>query len=83
MKTDDIIRQFKENNEAHKILMDKLEDFSNKLEIVQISIAKLPDELTQRFDERYASKTFERLMYALIGMVLTGFVVALWEIIKN
>ena len=84
MKEKDIIKQFDDNHESHQKLMDKLDQFSDKMESVKIQIAELPDELTRRFDERYASKETElslkRIMWIVISAVMVG---ALSMVIKS
>lgn len=71
--TDDKINNLKDNLEKaikdadsiHETIMNKLDDFADTLKGVEISIAELPDKLTQRFDEKYASKTLEGDVKAL------------------
>lgn len=81
MEDGEIIRQFNNNALEHKTLMDKLDIFGDKLEDLKIQVAKLPEQFFEKADSRYASKTAERLIYALVGIVLSAFVVALWELI--
>ena len=46
-------------------IMEKLDSFSEKLEKMALELAKLPDVLSQRFDERYAVKSTEEEVYEL------------------
>jgi conjugal transfer/entry exclusion protein len=46
-------------------IMEKLDSFGQKLEDLAIQLAKLPDNLSQRFDERYAIKSTEDDVYEL------------------
>lgn len=46
-------------------IMEKLDSFSDKLEKMALELAKLPDILSQRFDERYAVKSTEEEVYEL------------------
>lgn len=40
-------------------IMEKLDSFGQKLEDLAVQLAKLPDNLSQRFDVRYAIKSTE------------------------
>lgn len=68
------------NNEVHKIIMEKLDNFGEKLEAMRIQIAELPEKIFEKGDERYASKTSERVIYGMVGIVITSFIVGLWEL---
>lgn len=81
MKEDNIIKLFSQNDEAHKVLMEKLEKFGEKLEAVSIDIAKLPDELTKRFDERYASKETEKALNRIMWIVVTAVLMAVLALV--
>ena len=83
MKENEIIRQFNENALQHQTIMEKLESFSEKLEEVRIALAELPDKIFERADKRYASKLAEKVIYGIVGIIITGFVVALWEITRG
>ena len=83
MKENEIIRQFNENASQHQIIMEKLEFFSEKLEEVKLALAELPDKIFERADKRYASKLAEKVIYGMVGIIITAFVVALWELIKG
>lgn len=77
MEKEIIISQFNKNNEEHKTIMEKIEKFSDKLDDISITIARLPDDIFERADKRYASKTSEKIIYGMVGVVCTGVVVAL------
>lgn len=65
-------------------MMEKLEKFGDKIEDIQISIAKLPEALTEKFDERYASKETEQYFKKAVGVVLTAVILAVLAlVIKN
>ena len=71
------------NEQEHLTIMDKMDKFGDKLEEISIKLATLPDDIFKRADERYASKTAERAIYTLIGLVCGGFLLAIWEILKK
>ena len=55
-------------------LMKEIKNISEDVREIKDSVLKLPDELTQRFDERYASKKYERVldkvgMYIILAVV--------------
>ena len=55
-------------------LMNEIKNISEDVREIKDSVLKLPDELTQRFDERYASKKYERVldkigMYIILAVV--------------
>jgi len=62
-------------------MMEKLEKFGDKLEEVQISIAKLPEVLTEKFDTRYASKDYEDQLKKIKWLVISAFIVAILSFI--
>lgn len=71
------------NEQEHTTIMDKLDNFGEKLEALSVKMAQLPDEIFKRADERYAAKTAERVIYGLVGAICLAFVLALWELIKK
>jgi len=77
-RADEVI---KSSDEIHKTIMDKLEKFGEKLEEVKLSIAGLPDELTKRFDERYASKETEKAVKKVMWIVITFVIGALLSLL--
>lgn len=66
--------------EANKNIMEKLDSFAEKLESIKIQLAELPEKIFEKGDERYASKTSERVIYGMVGIVITAFIVGLWEL---
>ena len=83
MSTFDSINEKLRNNEKeHSAIMEKIDEFGKKLEDVSVKIASLPDQILERADRRYASKTAEKLIYGLVGVVCAAFVMALWELIS-
>lgn len=71
------------NEQEHKTIMEKMDKFGEKLEAMSVKIAELPDEIFRRADERYASKTAERVIYGLVGAVCLAFILGLWELVKR
>ena len=83
MSTFDSINEKLRNNEKeHSAIMEKIDEFGKKLEDISVKIASLPDQILERADKRYASKTAEKLIYGLVGIVCAAFVMALWELIS-
>lgn len=80
MKTD-IQRQLQNNIEEHKILMEKIDKLTEKLEEVRINIAEMPDKLLERTDLRYASKDTEESVKRLGWIVISAVVVAVLSIV--
>ena len=84
MSTIDSINEKLRNNEKeHTTIMDKIDEFGRKLEEVSVKIASLPEQILEKADKRYASKTAEKLIYGLVGVVCAAFVMALWELISE
>lgn len=71
------------NEQEHLTIMEKMDKFGEKLEAISVKIAQLPDEIFKRADDRYASKTAEKVIYGLVGAVCFAFVLALWELVKK
>jgi hypothetical protein len=65
----------------HNIIMEKLDNFIDESRThhqeVELKIAELPKKLADEFDHRYASKLTETLVYSLVGLIVTGVVIAL------
>ena len=78
-----IEQQLIKNEQEHKTIMEKIDRFGEKLEEISIKLASLPDDIFKRADDRYASKTAERVIYGLVGIVCGGFLLAIWELLKQ
>ena len=72
-----IEKQLQINFEEHRTIMEKIDDLTKSLVEIQISIAKLPEKMFEKADERYASKTSERIVYGMVGTVVTAVLLAL------
>ncbi len=81
MDGDEIIRRFNENQTAHLSLMDKIDSFGDKIDEINLNVAKLPDELTRRFDERYATKETEIALKRIMWIIVSAVVVATLSIV--
>jgi hypothetical protein len=71
------------NDKEHKSIMEKIDSFGEKIEMLSIKIAQMPDEILKRADERYASKTAEKVIYGIVGAICLAFLMGLWELIKR
>ncbi len=71
------------NDREHKSIMEKIDSFGEKIEMLSIKIAQMPDEILKRADERYASKTAEKVIYGIVGAICLAFLMGLWELIKR
>ena len=58
-------------------IVEKLDNLEENLNKVKIQIAELPERLSEKFDERYASKSTEKVVYSLIGVAGGAVIIAL------
>lgn len=56
--------------------MEKLDSLSDKINDLSLSVTRLPQTLTEKFDERYASKRTEKAVDRIGWMIITAFVLA-------
>ena len=86
-KKKSITEQFKHNDKEHEFIMEKMDafkdDIKDDIKKLSIAIAQMPDEIFKRADERYASKTAEKVIYALVGAILLAFVMGLWQLLTR
>lgn len=80
-KLEDVYRQLQDNRTEHTKLMEKIDKLTEKLEEVSIAIATLPADILKQADERYAGKPAERIVYGMVGVVLTVVLMALLYLI--
>lgn len=71
------------NEKEHITIMTELKKVGEDIANISIQIAKLPQDILDLADKRYASKTAERVIYGLVGAVCLAFVYGLIELIKN
>lgn len=62
-------------------LMQEIKNISEDVRDIKDSVLKLPDELTQRFDERYASKKTEKALERINWIVITAVIGALLALV--
>jgi len=86
-RTSNTEKRLDQNDKEHITIMEKMdafrEFFNEKINALSLDIAKMPDKILERADERYASKTAEKVIYALVGAVCLAFIMGLWEILKT
>lgn len=62
-------------------LMQEIKNISEDVREIKDSVLKLPDELTQRFDERYATKKTEKALERINWIIITSVVGALLALV--
>jgi len=78
MKGEDKINNLREE------LMEKIDDIKEDVANVRVDIAKLPELLADKFDQRYASKEYESSLKKLNWMVISAvFIAVLSLVIKS
>ena len=69
------IQEYCDNHEekcyANKLqpFMEELNNIKNKLETLNETVLLIPERLGEKFDKRYAGKTTEVAVYAVIGLI--------------
>lgn len=81
MKENEIIRQFSCNKEEHETFMKKLEELGQGQEEIKLAVAKLPEVLADKFDQRYASKRTEKALDKIMWIIITAVIVGLLTLI--
>ena len=61
--------------------MQKIDNLDCKIDRLSVEVASLPDRILVRADKRYASKTAEIVIYGLVGVILTAFILGVWEFV--
>lgn len=72
-------QQLQDNKYSY--IMEKIDRTNDKLDDLAVCVASLPDKILERADKRYASKTAERVIYSLVGVILSAFIIAIWELV--
>ena len=75
MKQDDKINNLREE------LMEKIDDIKNDVQDIKLDIAKLPEILVEKFDQRYASKETEISVKRVMWIVVSAVIVALLALV--
>ena len=68
-------------NNLRQELMQEIKNISEDVREIKDNVLKLPDELTQRFDERYASKKTEKALERINWIVITAVIGALLALV--
>lgn len=79
----DVEKELETNKLEHQAFMDKLEDFGKQLTALMLKVEGLPEKLLEKTDKRYASKTTEKAVYAIIGAVCLAVFYSVFEMIKK
>lgn len=61
----------------NEYIMQKIDDLTKAVSEIQVSIAQLPERIFEKGDDRYASKTSERIVYGMVGTIITSVLLAL------
>ncbi len=62
---------------------DKIDEIKKTLNDLRVDIAGLPEKMFEKGDARYASKLSEKVVYGMVGVVLTTILIAiLYLVIK-
>lgn len=57
--------------------MEKMNNIEEKIDKLSVTIAGLSENIFEKADKRYASKTSEKIIYGMVGTVLTAVLLAL------
>jgi len=66
--------QMEQNKVDHKRIEKNFTDGQTRIESGIKKLTKNIDDFTESADERYASKTVEKIVYGFVGIVLVSFV---------
>ena len=58
----------------HKEMNKKIDKLSEAIQSIKVSLAKLPEEIIEKSEGRFASKLTERIVYGLVGLIILTFV---------
>jgi len=67
----------------HKTMMEKFDELKDDNKRIEILITGLPEKIFEKADERYASKTVEKAVYAAIGFMCFAVLGAVMALIFN
>lgn len=74
MKSNSITRD--ECISHQKTFMEKLDSLTEDIKEISVSVAKLPEQLAEKFNNRYASKKTEQAVDRVMWLVITAVVIA-------
>ena len=60
----------------NKEIMEKIDDLKETVSHIEIAIAQLPEKLFEKADKRYASKLSEKIIYGMVGTIITSVLLA-------
>lgn len=70
-----------EYEQTKLILMREIKEVKKDINSIRIDIAKLPEQLIEKFNEKYVSKEafkpVQKIVYGLVGAVLIGIIGAI------
>jgi len=69
---DNFITKSEYDNHAIK-MSEKLDELKNNIYEIKILLATMPKQIIDECDSRYASKISEKVVYSMVGLVLTAF----------
>lgn len=80
-----IQEKFNDNELSHKEIMEEVKELGKNLNRFEVEItnqiSRLPLELQEQFDARYASKDVERLINKVVWLVVSGVIVSLLGVV--
>ena len=62
-------------------LMEQLKELKDDIQDVALNVAKLPEQLADKFDGRYASKKTEQAVDKVFWLVISAVVIAIMGVI--
>lgn len=60
----------------NQTMNDKLDSLTEDVKDISVSVAKIPEQLADKFDERYASKKTEKTVDKILWLVISAVVIA-------
>ena len=86
-KQDTIDERLNKNDKDHNAIMEKFDafkdDINEKFRLLSIEIAKMPEKILEKADDRYASKTVEKALYGAIGATCVALIMWVIDILKS
>lgn len=56
---------------THETMAKKIDKIDERTRKMELELARLPEHLLEKMDERYASKRLEKIVWFLIGLMIT------------
>jgi hypothetical protein len=73
-KSNSITRE--EYTSFNQVMNEKLDNLTDCVGQVKVTIAELPEKLADKFDERYASKKTEQTVDKILWLVISAVIIA-------